>query len=135
MHLRPQPPTDGGPLAVDFDFISEFWTRNGEHFEEMSVAPNQRVTSVLSLNVSEYNANAASPWSTFFGDIFGVRVQVFDEDDVEVFSASITDNGAGTFADSEFIGNELDSDPSNTIQRFYLKEFRVPYTNLSGLQN
>lgn len=128
-------PTDGGPLAVDFDFISEFWTRNGEHFEEMSVAPNQRVTSVLSLNVSEYNANAASPWSTFFGDILGVRVQVFDEDDVEVFSASITDNGAGTFEDSEFIGNELDSDPSNTIQRFYLKEFRVPYTNFSGLQN
>jgi hypothetical protein len=127
-------PTSGAPSGVNFDFTAEFWTRNGRHAEAFSCAPNERVTSVLSMSVTEYNDNATDPWSTFFNDIRRVTIDIFDEDDNSVFSASVIGT-AGSFPESEWIGNELEIYPSETIQRFYLKAFRVPGYNEQNLMN
>ena len=126
--------TDAAPPEVDFTMISEFWSRNGNHAEEFTCAPNERLTHVLSMNVTEYDNSPPSPWTAFDYDIQIVSIIITDSNGNIVFSESMTKNSDNSWPSNDFIGTLEESGPSeDTIRYFYLKEFRIPYTNEQGL--
>jgi len=133
--------TDGSPQKVDFTVESEFWTRNGEHAEQFEAVAGERVTSVLTINRSEYDADAASPWTNFNDDIDTVSVKLYTADglltDTPFFSKFIQKDLTGnTFTNTDFISNDVTNDPSDSDEvHFWLKTWRIPFENFQGLDN
>lgn len=123
--------TDGAPVEVDFDFDVQNWTRNGNHAQNFTVTVMERVTSTLSMNKDEYDANAAAPFSTFDDDIDTITVRIIGDNSEIILQELIQKQADGSWIDTEFIGIiQTASDPSNPAMfHAYLKEFRVPYPN------
>ncbi len=127
--------TDGAPQEVDFTMSVETWTRNGNHAQDFTITEGERATSVLSMNKTEYNTNAQSPFSTFDDDIDTIFVRIYNPANVLVFVKSIQRNIDLSWTDTSFIGIvQAEETPSeNAMFYAYLKEFRVPYENFQDL--
>lgn len=126
--------TDGAPQDVTFTMSAETWTRNGNHAQDFTITEGERATSVLSMNKTEYDANAANPFTTFDDDIDTLFVRIFDETDTLIFVKSIQKNVDGSWTNTAFIGIEQTDGPSEDAMFYaYLKEFRVPYLNYQNL--
>lgn len=126
--------SNGSPVDIPFTMEAEFWSRNGNHAEAFTINPQERCTSVLSINATEYDAMVIDPWTTFTNDIQSVQIQIFNEDSEQIFTSQVIKNQNGSWPDNDFIGLYIESGPSiDTVYHFYLNEFRAPYLNFQDL--
>lgn len=129
-HTTDDVPSESDTLPVTFEIYAEFWTRNGEHAEEFTIAPNQRCTNVLSINRTEYDSNASGIFDSFANDFTRATIEILNSDGDVIFTSFVEG-----FVSNDFIGYAQEVGPSDTIDHFYLKEFRIPYLNEQNLPN
>ena len=125
------------PPEVSFDMDSLFYSRNGNNGSSFLIAPIERASSNVSLNVGQYNTSAGllEPWDTFNNDIQNAKIEVYDGLEL-VFSAEIIKNADLSWTNTEFISTVEIASPAAPLKRhFILNDWRVPFLNYQSLKD
>lgn len=127
----------GAPPENSFTMESEFYTRNAQHGNNMTVLPMARVTNYVQFNKSEYNTSAATtePWTTFNADFRRAKIEIEDANGDILFTQEIENSSSVGIQATEYIGVYNYTSGSDQWTVLYLKEFRVPYLNFQELMN
>ncbi len=98
------------------------------------------MTSVLTIDRANYDANVHAPFVSFNDDIDTVSLKIYTSqgliDDEAFFVKFIQKNIDGLFTDTAFLSNDFTDGPSDTGDvRFWLNTFRIPFENFQSLDN
>jgi|GEM_PF-4781088 len=121
------------PEPVDFSIEGALWTRNGANGEVFSIKIGERSTATLTASIAEYDAGATNPaYADFATDCIKVELMILDVNNEIVFKHFMTRQPNQSFPINDLY---LGFTETITEMNFYLKEFRIPYTNFQGLMN
>lgn len=125
------------PTPLVFSLDGLIWSRNGQSGEAFTNRIGERVTSTFVAAIDEYNAAsivaANGAFDDFAHDCVKVEIQIIDNSNGDI----IFKHFMSRLPDVSFPINDAYIGFTETVtdMNFYLKEFRVPYTNFQDLQN